>query len=128
MERVFALISNKIKEYSRYLMVVVFLILLVSLVRSIFKIVDSGKKIDEAKMKVIELENEHQELLSQLKVVESDKYIESQIRDKLGFVKEREIIVVLPDDEVLRSLAPRDIEEEAYLPPPNWKKWLNLFF
>ena len=41
--------------------------------------------------------------------------------------KEGEIVVILPDEHILRKLAPdREIEEEV-LPDPNWKKWMKLF-
>ncbi len=41
--------------------------------------------------------------------------------------KEGEIIIVLPDEEILGTLAPNLEEEEEALPDPNWKKWLKLF-
>jgi hypothetical protein len=43
-------------------------------------------------------------------------------------VKEGEVIVVLPDEDILRKLAPLLPTEENTLPEPNWKKWEKLFF
>ena len=60
--------------------------------------------------------------------VKGEEYIEKQLRDNLGLAKEGEIVVVLPDEEILRKIAPSVPEEEDILPDPTWKKWLKLFF
>ena len=59
--------------------------------------------------------------------VQSDIYIEKQMRDKLGLAKEEEVVIIMPDEEILRKLAPTYPEEEQTLPDPNWKKWAQLF-
>jgi hypothetical protein len=68
------------------------------------------------------------ELGKRLAEVKSQDYIEKQLRDKLGLAKPGEIVVVMPDADTLRKLAPKPVEEEAVLPDPTWKKWLRLFF
>ena len=42
-------------------------------------------------------------------------------------VKDGETIVVLPEEETLRKMAPRFEREEEVLPDPTWKKWVKLF-
>ncbi len=101
--------------------------LLLSLFGNILSIRRAQNKITDAKERVQELQKEHEDLEKQLSLVESEEYVESQLRDKLGMAKEGEIILVLPSDDVLRKLVPIEKEEPPQLPDPNWKKWMDLF-
>lgn len=121
------LFKNKLKDYLNYIIVFVCLLLAVSLVRSIFKIKKADKKILDAQQLVEELKVESEKLEEEVKIVQSDYFVEQQLRDKLGLAKEGEIVVVLPEDEVLRKLVPRREAEEEVLPDSNWKKWIRLF-
>jgi len=76
---------------------------------------------------VEKLKVKNSELQKKIEELGSEVYIESQIRNNLGLVKEGEIVVVLPDPELLRKLAPVYEKEEKESPVVNWKKWLNLF-
>lgn len=127
MKEVFVKIEHRFKLYSRYFLIIVAIVLSFSLIRSLIRMSEAGEKIVEAEEKVRDLELEHERLLDKLEEVESEKFVESQMRDKLGLVKEGEIVIVLPDEEILRRLAPEEIVEEDVLPPPNWKMWLDLF-
>jgi len=66
-------------------------------------------------------------LEAELKKVQSDAFLEKQLRDKLGLAKEGETVVVLPDKEALKGLVPPLPEEENILPKPIWQRWLDLF-
>jgi len=110
-----SLAKDKLHKYLSYLLIFISILLMVSLVRNIVKI--NNVKIRE----------ENEELEAKLEILRSDEYQEKQLRDKLGLAKEGELIVVLPEDEVLRNLAPKHVEEEETLPDPNWKKWAHLF-
>jgi hypothetical protein len=74
------------------------------------------------------MQAETAQLEEQIAVAEGSNFIEKQIRNKLGLVKPGEAIVVLPDAEILKKMAPQIIAEEDVLPDPNWKKWEKLFF
>jgi 2-phospho-L-lactate guanylyltransferase (CobY/MobA/RfbA family) len=76
---------------------------------------------------VKELQRENRKLKRDLQEKESEEFIEKELRNKLNLAKKGEIVVVLPDEEILRKLAPERVEEEEALPDPNWKKWLKLF-
>ena len=91
------------------------------------RITKSKSTVDEAGERVNKLENEKKELEARLSEVSSEYYIEKQIRDKLNLTKEGEIMVILPPEDVLRKLAPKEEEKEAVLPDPNWRKWIKLF-
>jgi len=98
-------------------------------VRSTSKVFSAQDRLDQTKSRLEEVKREQEKIKKELSYIESDFYKDKQARDMLGLVKEGEIVVVMPEDEILRRLSPRrGNEEETSLPEPNWKKWFNLFF
>jgi len=120
-------LKEKLKVYSNYLLIFLFLLMFVSLIRNILRVVESNKRIEKAQGRVEKLKKENEELEKNLAITKSGEFIERQLRDKLGLAKEGEIVIVLPDEKILETLAPSLEEEEETLPDPNWKKWLKLF-
>ena len=120
-------LKDKLKTYSNYLLIFIFLLMFASLIRNILRVVESNKRIEKAQDRVEKLKKENEELEEKLAVTKSEGYIEKQLRDKLGLAKEGEIVIVLPNEKILETLAPSLEEEEETLPDPNWKKWLKLF-
>lgn len=95
--------------------------------RNIQTLSKSKLRIKEAEEKLQKLEKENQELSYQRDVVNSVEFKEAQIRDKLNMVKEGEIIVMLPEAEIVKRFALPEVAVESEPQVPNWKKWLNLF-
>jgi len=120
--------KEKLKAYSNYLFIFLSLLMLISLVRNTLKAFEAKKRIEKVEDRAVKLRQENEKLAEKLKEVKSEEFIEKQLRDKLGLAKEGEIVIVLPDEEILRKLAPTKEEEEETLPDPNWKKWLKLFY
>ncbi len=110
-----------------YGMLFLALFLSFSLVRNVVSFSKANQRLSGEEAKITQLEKEIIELESQVKSVGKNEFIEKQARDKLGLAKEGEIVVVLPEDEVLASLAPKIPRADEFLPEPNWKKWLKLF-
>jgi len=102
-------------------------LLLISTVKNIQKVADINNAVRTEKTKVEKMQEENAQLAAQIAQTQGDAYIEKQIRDKLGLAKPGEAIVVLPDADILRQLAPQIPVEENTLPDPNWKKWMKLF-
>ncbi|OGM02253.1 hypothetical protein A2115_01995 [Candidatus Woesebacteria bacterium GWA1_41_8] len=127
MDTILTKIKSILSPYIRYLFIAFFILLTVSLARNVIRILKAGERVGEAEKRVEKLKVENEELKKRLETVGSEEYIEKQLRDNLGLAKEGETIVVLPDEETLRALAPRVEEEEETLPDPNWRKWLKLF-
>ena len=121
-------IEKKLKRYSNYILIFVFGLMLLSLVRNLLKIRQADEKIRQEKERIKALQEENKKLTEALKEVKSEEFVEKQLRNKLGLAKEGEVVIVLPEPEKLRELAPKIVEEEEVLPPPNWKKWLELFY
>jgi len=103
------------------------LFLLISTIRNIGRVRDINSAVQEEKDKVEKMKEENTQLEEQIAQTQGSAFIEKQIRDKLGLAKEGEAIVVLPDAEILRKLAPQMPVEQNSLPDPNWRKWMKLF-
>lgn len=106
---------------------ILIVILVISLLRNLGGAgrIKSDIAAEQARLKKMQEDNARLE--SEVTQAQSQGYIESQIRDKLGLAKEGEAIVVLPDNDTLKKLAPQMPSEIDSLPDPTWKKWLKLF-
>lgn len=100
----------------------------VSLLRNIAAVSKAKRTIEERRAAVEELKQENERLEKVLVETNSQEFIEKQIRDKLGLAKTGEVVVVLPDEEILESLAPDIPKDTPTLPLTNWQKWYGLFF
>lgn len=100
----------------------------ISLLRNIAAVSGAKRTIEERRQAVEELKKENERLRVVLEETNSEEFIEKQIRDKLGLAKEGELVIVLPDEEVLVKLAPEIPKDIPSLPLENWEKWYRLFF
>ena len=123
----FDVIKDKLRDYFNYALIVLLSAFIFSLANNILSINRANLKIAEAEERVSTLKEENEELEGKLGGVENDLYVEAQLRDSLGLAKDGEIVLILPEDETLKRLAPKLPVEEQVLPDPNWRKWLNLF-
>lgn len=107
--------------------IVVFVILISSLVKNVNRIRVGDTVIEKTKLKIEKAEAENKKLAEQLKITQSEEFLEKQLRDKLGLAKEGEIILVLPEADIVRKLSPQIQEEIDAKPKPNWQKWVEMF-
>jgi len=121
------LVQN-IKLVTRLIIVFVIILLSLSLVGSITRILNANEKVTVAKNKILAAQKEQKDLQKKVAEAKSPEFIEQEARNKLGLAKKGEIVVVLPDPQTLKLLAPTHEKEEEFLPLPNWKKWMKLFF
>ncbi|OGM38702.1 hypothetical protein A3F01_06000 [Candidatus Woesebacteria bacterium RIFCSPHIGHO2_12_FULL_38_11] len=119
---------KRIGEKSVYFFFLIFLgALILSVIRNLAHIKQAGLLLEEEERKVSALREEQKNLQEKLEKVQSEEFIEKQLRDNLGLSKEGEIVIILPEDKIVRSFAPKFEREEEVLPDPNWKKWIKLF-
>lgn len=121
-------LKTKLKLISTISVLLFTILLSISLLKSINNITSGTQKVKDAEIKVKDLEKQNAELEIKVETVQTQDFIEKQARDKLGLAKPGETVVVLPDPEILRKLAPERSTEETALPDPNWKKWMKIFF
>jgi cell division protein FtsB len=104
------------------------ILLSLSVFKNIGRNIQISSQIQAEKAKLAKIQSENNKLQEELAQAQSPDFIEKQVRNKLGLAKEGEAIVVLPDAEILRKLAPQMPVEVDSLPDPNWVKWKKLFF
>lgn len=107
---------------------IIFSLFCIYLMTNIAKILSANGKISKAEQNLKTLQKENHELSQELREVQKGQFLEKQARDKLGLAKEGEVVLVLPDREIIKS-ANRDYQKviEAVEVLPNWQKWLELF-
>lgn len=106
---------------------ILIVLLLISTIRNVQRVKGIRSQVEKEEQKVAKMQAENAQLEEQIAVAEGTNFIEKQIRNKLGLVKPGEAIVVLPDAEILKKMAPQIVTEEDVLPDPIWRKWLKLF-
>lgn len=120
--------KNKLIKVINLLIIGICGLLVISLIGNISRTRQMKLTLAEAKNSLEEIKNKQNELQQDLSIVESDFYMEKEARNKLGLVKENEVVLVLPNEDVLKKLSPRkDFADEYEKPRPNWQKWMELF-
>lgn len=120
-------IKRKFRKFLGYAACILIVILLVSTIKNIERVISIRKQVNTEKMKVDKMQADNAKLQAQIAEAQSQNFIDKQIRNKLGLTKVGEVMVVLPDESVVRSLAPQESTDEEALPDPNWVKWKKLF-
>lgn len=117
----------KLRKYLNYVIIFLCFSLMFSFFQSLQRARNASLRVSTMQKRVEDLENRKQELEIRVNEAKSEEYVETQLRTKLGLAKENEIVIILPEDDVIRRFAP---SKEVYvdeLPDPNWKKWMKLF-
>ncbi len=88
---------------------------------NIWKLWKSGEQVRIAQNQVKQAERENQQLRDRLAQIDNPEFIEKEARDKLGFAKEGETILVLPPvNQITQPTSPSDDR-------PSWKQWWDLY-
>lgn len=105
--------------------------IIVTTVRNIANLWSARSRITQAQEKLADLQAQNIKLNQEIAQAGNPTFIEREARDKLGFVKEGEVILVLPQDEVnkiaqgLRADSAKSAEPATEI--PTWRLWLKLF-
>jgi cell division protein FtsB len=119
--------KNLINKAAGYLIWLLILILALNLTKDIGRTKRIKVQIETEREKIAKIEAENEKLARQIAEAQSQEFIEKEVRNKLGLGRAGEAMVVLPDVDTLRKLAPQVETQKESLPDPNWKKWLKLF-
>jgi len=110
-----------------FVLILVFLVFL-AFWRNLVRLKQAQEALSEKEKTLVELRKENELAKKRLEEMSTNEYIEKQLRDNLMMQKEGEVIVVLPDEATLRSLAPvipQPEDEPGF--KPNWRLWLEKF-
>ena len=89
---------------------------------SVWRLWRSGEQVRLAQTQVRQEEEKNQSLKARLAEIDIPEFIEKEAREKLGYSKEGETILILPDQDSTQYsvLSTQDTG-------PNWKKWWDLY-
>ena len=96
------------------------LFLIISLIRSIWSLLQKENIVIEEEKRLAEIRRKNQELKSKLTDLEGKTFIEKQAREKLGLGKEGDFVVLLPSITPVVEPSPTPVLE-------NWQKWVKLY-
>lgn len=102
------------------------LYLIVVLSRDLWQILGARQRLTEAEKRVEALEQEQLVLQEELKLTESEGFLEKEAREKLLVGKEGEVVVLLPPGWG-EGVTRREEEESEVEAQANWEKWLEVF-
>lgn len=120
-------LNQVIAKLGGYLVWLVLILLVFSVIRNLGRVAMVNAEIKKQQAVIAKMQAENAALTSEVNDAQSQVFIEKQIRDKLGLAMPGEAIVILPDADTLRKLAPAQNTEQDTLPDPPWKKWIKLF-
>lgn len=108
----------------RFVIGIISLILAFGLLRSIVGHFTRGDSIEARRQRLIKEQARNEQLKMELKTATSASFVEKQAREKLGFAKESDTIILLDTSHVERSGG--STPQRKYT--SYWEKWLSLFF
>lgn len=114
-----------IKKIAIGLVILALLIVGYNLIIQIKEAMKSGERLSESADVVYKLEAKNKALKEKLAQVQSQAFIEEEVRNKLGLAKKGETIVVIPEDKLKLVLG---TSASAQIRLPNWLGWLKVFF
>lgn len=110
----------------RVLTIVVVLVgvyFVVSLSRQVWNLWQGRDRLDLARERLQDAENENEQLRTELEYRQSYEFVESEARNRLNFTRDGEKIVILPQE-----LNEPKGESETGSKRANWQKWWGLLF
>jgi cell division protein FtsB len=120
--------ENRVKDkIATILLIIVSILFVTSLIQTIMKVRKMNKEIASRESQLDSLKKDEDALKKKYEEITSPEYMEKQLRNQLNLAKENEIVLVLPEDEILKKLVPPDDQEVTYDARSNWRKWYELF-
>ena len=88
---------------------------------NVARLYKAGERVEEASRELVEAQEKNRGLKEKLAEVQTPRFMEREVREKLGYGKPGEIELVLPD-EVMPSSAKASEGRQ-----PNWVRWRRLY-
>ena len=106
-----------------WMVLIVGIVLCVKLLNNISRLVNVGGRVTQEEKKLADAQSLNNQLKNKLQEVQTPLHMEREAREKLGYGKQGEVVLVIPDqDQVMNSKLQITTDNE-----PNWVKWRNLY-
>jgi cell division protein FtsB len=110
------------KKWLSWAVLILGVILLVRVGGNVMRLRKAGNMVEETATEVKKAEKENEDLQKKLSEVQTPEYMEREAREKLGYGKPGEIVLVMPNED-----APPSSKASEGL-RPNWLVWRKLYF
>ncbi|KKR80512.1 MAG: Septum formation initiator [Candidatus Daviesbacteria bacterium GW2011_GWA1_41_61] len=108
-------------------LILIFIIgILYSLGVQIYESLQVSGRLEQEAEELVNLEKKNSELKKKLTEVQSLSFIEQQTRNKLGWSRAGETVVIIPQEELDKVLGVK--EEVQKIIEPYWQGWMKLFW
>lgn len=114
-----------IKKISLGVIILVSLVVAYNLITQTLEATKSGERLSQAAETVHKLQAKNEDLKKKITQIQSLDFIEEEVRNKLGFAKKGETIVVIPEEKLKMVLG---TSSSAQIRLPNWLGWWKVFF
>lgn len=114
-----------IKKIIQGVIILLILMIVYNLSSQIMDALKSSERLSKAADAVYQLEAKNRELKKKLAQVSSYEFIETEARNKLGFSKPGETVVIIPDDKLKLIMG---TTQSAQIRLPNFLGWFKVFF
>lgn len=111
------------RKWWRWVIVGVGLVMAVRQGVSVVRLWKTGRVVEEAKTQVEKESRENERLKEKLAEVSSPEFVEREAREKLGYGKAGETLLVLPNQNSAQNAEKSAQDKED----PNWRKWWRLY-
>lgn len=108
------------KNRWQWLIVATGLLIAVRQGASVWKLYRAGEQVHQAQEQLSQEEAQNQKLKQKLAEIDNPQFIEREAREKLGYSKEGETILILPQQD---QQSQRVTESEK----PSWEQWWDLY-
>ena len=105
--------------------ILIILVIIYNLVTQIMAAVKSGERLSQSAEAVYKLELKNKQLKKKLSQMQSLDFIEEEVRNKLGFARKGETMIIIPEEKLKLVLG---VNSPAQIRLPNWLGWLKVFF
>jgi len=90
--------------------------------QNVWRLYKAGDRVNEARRELAQAQTENGRLEARLKEVQSPEFVEREARERLGWGREGEVVLLLPEQKMDNGQL--KIENES---KPNWRKWWDLY-
>ncbi|MBU1323144.1 septum formation initiator family protein [Patescibacteria group bacterium] len=115
------------KRLLAYLVMILSLVISIKLVKDIIKLKSADKRLIDAGVELLVVQQEQEELKKQLAEAEGRSWWEKQVRNVLKMAKPGEVVVMVPEEVVKEAVqveeAVKAAEDENY---SNFQKWRQV--
>lgn len=112
----------KLINVREWVVVVILGLMTIRTGQNVVRLWRAGERVTEAEKTLAEARAENDKLQDRLTEVRSDEFVEKEAREKLGFGREGEVILILPDQASDNNESGGEEGDK-----PNWQKWWNLY-